>query len=158
MNTKKIIKNILEWFIYIIIFIIIVWGTPKLLVKILHTDYPIASITSSSMWPALKQYDIVFIQGVTGKQEVKVGDIVVYKNPSTSSPQPGSGQAGQVGFTIHRIVELNDSTLITKGDANNVDDQPVKYEQLMGKMVTFRGSPLRIPYLGQLSQLFKKPR
>jgi len=149
MNTKKIIKNILEWFIYIIIFVAIVWGTPKLLVKILHTDYPIASITSSSMWPVLKEGDIVFIKGVSAKTEVKVGDIVVYKNdPSTSS--------GRTGFTIHRIVTMGENTLTTKGDANNVADTPIAYEKLIGKTVNLNSKPFRIPYLGKLSRIFKK--
>lgn len=142
MNVKKIIKNILEWLLYIIIFVLIVWGTPKLLVQVLNTEYPIASITSSSMWPALKQGDIVFIQGLAdSKKEIKVGDIVVYKN--------------EKGFTIHRVIELKENTLITKGDANNIADPAIAYDQLIGKMITIKGKPLRIPYLGRLSQVFQ---
>ena len=132
----------LEWLLYIAFIALIIWGTPKVLAKVLDTPYPIASITSSSMWPVLKRGDLVFIKGVSGKAEINLGDIVVYEN--------------EKGFTIHRIVKLNEDTFVTKGDANNVEDQPAKYDELMGKMVTFRGSPVRIPYLGQLSQLFKK--
>src|SRR3989338_11319760 len=109
--NKKIIKSIIERIVYLIIFIAIVYGTPKLLVIILQTDYPIASITSSSMWPALKEGDIIFIKGGSVKTEVRVGDIVVYRNGR--------------GFTIHRVIEMSENTLTTKGDANNVDDPPV---------------------------------
>jgi len=141
-KSKKIIKVALEWFIYIVVFITIVWGTPMILVKMLHTEYPIASITSGSMWPVLKQGDMVFIRGYSGnKQDLKLGDVVVYKN--------------ERGFTIHRIVKLDEKTLVTKGDANNIDDAPVEYSQLIGKMVTIKGQPLRIPYLGMLSQNYK---
>jgi signal peptidase I len=137
-NTKKIIKSVLEWIIYAIIFIAIVWGTPKMMVKLLNTEYPIASITSSSMWPQLKEGDVVFIKGVSGKEEVRVGDVVVYRN--------------ERGFTIHRIIAMNDTTLTTKGDANNVDDTPIKYEQLVGKMIVYgNGRAIRIPWLGKLS-------
>jgi signal peptidase I len=142
MNTKKIIKSVLEWIIYALIFVVIVWGTPKLMVRLLHTEYPIASITSSSMWPELKEGDVVFIRGVGGKADVKVGDVVVYRN--------------ERGFTIHRIIAMNDTTLTTKGDANNVDDAPIKYEQLVGKMITYgNNKALRIPWLGKLSQMRK---
>ncbi len=148
MFKNKIIKSIIEWLIYAVIFVAIVWGTPKVLAKVLNTPYPIAAITSSSMWPALKQGDLVFIQGVTGKDQVKMGDIVVYRNPSTGS--------GQVGFTIHRVVQLNNDNLITKGDANNIEDPAVTYQEIIGKTVVISGKTLRVPYLGNLSQLFKK--
>ncbi len=148
-KLKKIIKVAVEWLIYILIFVIIVWGTPKSLVKLLHTEYPIASITSSSMWPVLKEGDIVFIKGVNGKNDIKVGDIVVYRNDPAVSE-------GRTGFTIHRIIEMDTDKLITQGDANNISDPPVRYDQLVGKAITFKGQPLRIPYLGQLSQIFRK--
>jgi len=141
-KINKVIKSIIEWLIYVVIFVAIVYGTPMVLAKLLHTPYPIAAITSGSMWPALKQGDLIFIQGTSSKTDLKVGDIVVYQN--------------EKGFTIHRIVSLNETTLITKGDANNVEDSPVDYKEIIGKTVLISGKVLRIPYLGRLSQLFKK--
>ncbi len=61
-KSKNFKKIIIEWAIYIAIFALIVLGTPKLLTKILDSEYPIASITSSSMWPSIKRGDIVFIR------------------------------------------------------------------------------------------------
>jgi signal peptidase I len=148
MKLNKIIKTVLEWVIYVVIFFAIVWGTPKVLVKVLHTDYPIASITSGSMWPELKVGDIVFIKGYDGnKSSLKIGDVVVYKNNAASSTLPL--------FTIHRIIRLNDNTLITQGDANNITDLPIAYSQVVGRMITVKNQPLKIPYLGKLSQMFK---
>lgn len=142
MNSKKTIKSIIEWAIYIVIIAAIVWGTPKVLAKVLNTPYPIASITSSSMWPVLKSGDLIFIKGASGRGDINLGDIVIYRN--------------EEGFTIHRVVKLDDETFVTRGDANNVDDQPVKYQELIGKTVNLKGQPLRIPYLGKLSQIFRK--
>ncbi|MDP3900569.1 MAG: signal peptidase I [bacterium] len=141
----KFIKGVLEWLIYLAIFFAIVYGTPTVLSKILRTEYPIASITSSSMWPALKQGDVVFIQGASGKDDIQVGNVVVFINDI-------SGPDGQASFTIHRVIKINDRTFQTKGDANNIDDAPTPYEKLIGKTVEFRGQTLRIPYLGKLSQ------
>ena len=141
MNKK--IKPIIEILAYVAIVAILVVGTPKALVYALGTEYPIASITSSSMWPELKKGDLVFIEYVD-KNSLAVGDIVVYKNLSTDSRQAS-------GFTIHRIVELNEDTLKTKGDANNIADASVEYDKVVGRTVCWKEDPVRIPHLGKLT-------
>ena len=142
-NKKSWLKNLIEWIIYIIIFVLIVWGTPRALVKILNTDYPIASITSGSMWPELKKGDLVLIKGVSTKEEIEVGDIVVFENNK--------------GFTIHRVIRKYDNKFVTKGDANNVEDGPTNYDQLIGKTIEWKnGDPVKIPKIGFLSQILKK--
>ena len=140
LKMNKVVKSILGWLIYLAILAALVWGTPKGLAFVLKTKYPMASITSGSMWPALKTGDMVFIKGIENKDEIKVGDIIVYKNP--------------LGFTIHRVIEINENIIITKGDANNVSDAPVKFEEIIGKTLDFNNKPIRIPYLGQISILF----
>lgn len=142
MQNKKIIKTILEWTAYVLVFILLVWGTPMALKKMLNSEYPIASVTSSSMWPVLKKGDLILIKGVSGKDDIGIGDIVVYTN--------------EKGFTIHRVVEIKEDTFITKGDANNVKDKPVEYDKLIGKTLNFKNKPIRIPYLGRLSQMVRK--
>lgn len=137
------IKSIIEILAYIIIVAVLVVGTPKALVYALGTEYPIASITSGSMWPELKKGDLVFIK-YADKNDLAIGDIVVYKNLSA-----GSRQAS--GFTIHRIIELNEETLKTKGDANNVADAPVEYDKIIGKTVNWKEKPVRIPWLGKIT-------
>ena len=62
MNKKT--KSIVETLIYIIIMAVLAVGTPKALCYVLKTEYPVASITSGSMWPALKKGDIVLMEGV----------------------------------------------------------------------------------------------
>ena len=101
-----------------------------------------ASITSCSMWPALKQGDLILIKGVSSKEEIQIGDIIVYRNPK--------------GFTIHRVIKLNENTFITKGDANNMEDAPVKYEEVIGKTVTLNNKPFRIPFIGKIGLLINK--
>ena len=142
LKIKKVIKTVFEWIIYVAVFLVIVWGTPWALTKILKTEYPIAAITSSSMWPALKQGDIVLIRGVSGRTDIEKGDIVVYTNDR--------------GFTIHRAVDLRTDEIVTKGDANNINDAPVGYDRVIGKAVTLRGKPVRIPWLGKLSSRFNR--
>jgi signal peptidase len=140
MNKK--VKSIIGWILYLALLVGLVWGVPKGLVYALKTDYPMASITSGSMWPELKKGDLVLIKGIDSKEEIKIGDIVVYQNPK--------------GFTIHRVIKLDEDTLITKGDANNVNDAPVGYEEIIGKALTFNEKTVRIPFLGSLGLLINR--
>jgi len=140
-KKKSALRIIIEWVIYLAILVGLVWGTPKILAKVLNTQYPIATVTSGSMWPALKQGDLIFVKGVLGKNDIKVGDIVIYKN--------------ERGFTIHRLVRMNENTFVTKGDANNVEDAAAGYDKLVGKTLMLGKNPLRIPYLGKISTLIR---
>lgn len=142
-KKKKIVKKILGWVVYIAVLAALIWAIPKVMSYALNSDYPMASITSGSMWPSLKKGDLVFIKGVS-KDDIEIGDIIVYQN--------------EKGFTIHRVVEKNEQTLVTKGDANNVKDSPVKYEDIIGKAVERGDKPLRIPLLGSINILFNKAK
>ena len=136
-------KLFLDFAIYLFIVVAVVFGLPKLLTQVLHTQYPMAAITSGSMWPVLKEGDLVFIQGVNST-DLKINDIVVYKNRVNNT------------LTIHRIVKLDKDTLTTKGDANFSEDSPAKYEDVIGRAVFIGNSPARIPYLGSVTILAGK--
>ena len=135
---KRVAKILLETAVYVGIVIGILWGVPNLLSKTLGTEYPIAAITSGSMWPVLKQNYIVLIKAVP-KETLAVGDIVVWQN--------------ERGFTIHRIITLNTDTLVTKGDANFTSDDPIAYSDIVGRTVMFGSKPFRIPFLGSVAVL-----
>ena len=141
---NKLLKNLIGWILYLAVLVGLVYGIPKGLALLLKTDYPLASITSGSMWPALKKGDLVVIKGIENKEEIQVGDIIVYKN--------------QKGFTIHRVTKISSETVTTKGDANNVYDPPVEYEEIIGKALTFNQKPLRIPLIGSVSLLINKDK
>ena len=132
---KRAVKAIINFFIYVAIVAVVVLGLPKFLSWSLNTPYPMAAITSGSMWPALHEGDLIFIQGVKGS-DLKTGDIIVYRNANGN------------GFTIHRIAKLDPDTLVTKGDANFTEDEPVKYENIVGRMFQVLGQNMRLPYLG----------
>jgi signal peptidase I len=129
---------IINFLIYVAIVAGLVLGLPELLSWRLGTPYPMAAITSGSMWPALREGDLVFIQGAE-KSDLAVGDVVVYRND------------GGPGFTIHRIVRLDEETFTTKGDANFENDKPVPYGRLVGRNLTVLGKPARLPYLGSIT-------
>lgn len=140
---NKNIKAIGETVFYAAIILLLAAATPKALGYALRTEYPIASITSGSMWPALKKGDMVFIEAAE-RGRLVVGDIVVYRNSVTPEDK-------DTGFVIHRIVKVDGDIFETKGDANDVSDDPIGYEEIVGKTVIWNGKPLKIPKLGNLT-------
>ena len=141
---KKTFKNIIFWVIYLVILAGLIYGIPRGLAYVLKTNHPMASITSGSMWPSLKKGDLILIKGVENRDEVKTGDIVVYTNPR--------------GFTIHRIVEIDGDKVVTKGDANNVKDAAISFDEIVGKPLSLGEKPVRVPFLGMISVYLNKDK
>jgi len=139
---KEVWKNLIGWILYIAVLIGLVYGIPRGLAYVLKTEHPMASITSGSMWPELRKGDLILIKGINSKEEINIGDVIVYTNVK--------------GFTIHRVIEMNEDSLVTKGDANNVKDSPIKYEEVIGKTLTINNKPFRIPFLGRIGLFINK--
>jgi len=139
MKFLKIIKEII---IYILIIAGLIWLMPKTLSFILKTPYPMAAISSNSMWPILKQGDIIFIKNIS-PEDIKVGDVIVW-------------QQEEKGFVIHRVIKIKENAIITRGDANTAEDPPVAFENIVGKMLEFREKPVRIPYLGKITAMVNR--
>lgn len=138
-QTSSLGRRVGSWSVTIAIVLGIVIGFPKLLTTVLHTPFPMAAITSGSMWPELKIGDLVFIQGVKPEQ-IRIGDIVVFRNETNDT------------FTIHRVVNLDEDTLTTKGDANFKNDQPVPYTAVVGRTLNLASNkPLHLPFLGSIT-------
>lgn len=76
-------------------------------------------VATGSMADTIQVGDGVLVE-IT--KDVKENDIIVYKE--------------EENFITHRFVEINeDGELITKGDANNAKDQPIKIDKVLGKVV-----------------------
>jgi len=138
-KIKRILKTTIGIILWLALVAGLIWGLPRGLSWYLKTPYPMAAITSGSMWPELKKSDLVFIQGVEdAENEIQIDDIVVFTNAKNA-------------FTIHRVIELKEATLITKGDANNVADPAVSYKDVIGKLYKIGDWNARIPKLGFIS-------
>jgi signal peptidase len=90
------------------------------------------SVLTASMEPAISQGSV--IATVKPKEQgLKKGDIVTFV------PADGSST-----LVTHRIVKAGPEpdSYITRGDANNVDDREIKFDQVVGRHV------LTIPFLG----------
>ncbi|MEK7138070.1 MAG: signal peptidase I [Patescibacteria group bacterium] len=146
-KKSKIKSFIWNFVFYIVIVGGIIFGLPKILVWALDTQYPMAAITSGSMWPVLKTGDMVFIKGVTVLEQIEQGDIIVFQSDSNGT------------LTIHRIVSIKEGIITTKGDANFTEDTPISFDKVVGKTLNWKGDkPVRLPYLGSVTNLSTRLR
>src|SRR3989344_8040431 len=151
MKLTKSQKDWIEIAVYIFLGYLIAVGANKGMAYALQTDFPVVAVVSKSMEHAqpqdtftphfegknftaeqiknlpfddgIRMGDIVVVRGVP-LNEIKVGDVIVYKFPGREP-------------IIHRVVEITEDGLITKGDNNRNIDQvnegiaaPIKAENL----------------------------
>ncbi len=90
---------------------------------------PLLTVKSGSMEPILSVGDVILIEPV-GRQDLKVGDVVVFYRPGTDQ------------LIVHRVIRKTELGIYTKGDANPGIDPwvPVPYENVVG-----RWTGLKIP-------------
>ena len=80
--------------------------------------YSFYNIVTGSMSDTIKIGDKVIVK--LGK-DVTEGDIIAYQKD------------GEV--IVHRLIEKNGDSFVTKGDANNATDEPISEKQILGKVV-----------------------
>ena len=104
--------------IIIVLFIVII------LINLLSAlNFPLLGIRtyrigSGSMEPNLKVNDIIMVKSV---DKYNVGDIVSFI------------RNGEI--ITHRIISINGDEIITRGDANNTEDAPIKIGDILGKKI-----------------------
>ncbi len=96
--------------------------------------YGLANVLSGSMEPTFSKGALLLVRDT---KDVKEGDIVVYQS--------------QGELIVHRIIREKGEIIVTQGDANNVADTPFRKDQIKGKVIGW------VPYLGSVSQIFRKP-
>lgn len=80
--------------------------------------YTYFTVSTGSMSGTIEVNDIIFVK-VTDK--ANVGDVITFKNKKDE-------------IITHRVIQRLDDTYITQGDVNNVADDPVPKEDVIGKV------------------------
>jgi len=107
---------------------------------------PFYVVSSGSMYPELKMYDIIVITGNQPFEDVKVGDIIVFDRPRDHNK-----------VIVHRVVAVVDDdpkTLRTKGDNNQSSipgtDFPITEKEYTGTVVHV------VPQVGYITKILLK--
>ena len=93
-----------------------------------------AVVLSGSMEPAIMVDELIIVKA---EDSYEVGDVVVYQSGSM--------------MVVHRIMDMDGERVITRGDANNMDDSPVELTQIKGKVI------YHIPKVGGVVRILKTP-
>ena len=127
---KKVLYIILSILFVIVIAIdlLIIFNIPFFGIKLFR-------VGSGSMNPYLKINDIIVVKS---QDEYQINDVITYKIKDNE-------------LITHRIVDINNNKVVTKGDANNIVDKPIKKKNIIGKVV------FKTTSLGFIVFLFNKP-
>lgn len=125
-KTRKInmLGCILNILITVVVVITIIGLYYMAQVKILNKDY--ANI-----------FGYTFFEVATGSMAstINIGDIVVVKVNETFKENDIIVYKEENSFITHRVIKIDGQDLITRGDANNSEDKPIKSDQILGKVI-----------------------
>lgn len=119
----KIAELILNFLVVCIVIVLLFAGFYFFQTKIQKKDYAnifgytAFEVSTGSMGETLQVGEVILVK-ITDK--VKENDIIVFEDDKN--------------FITHRLLEINEDKLITKGDANNSEDKPIDREQVVGKV------------------------
>ncbi|MGN1338375.1 MAG: signal peptidase I [Candidatus Coprovivens sp.] len=84
-----------------------------------YFGYTYFEIVSGSMEDAIQIKDYVIVK--IDKNDLEKDDIISFKYEGV--------------IVTHRIIDINNDEILTKGDNNNIEDHPITYEDVIGKVV-----------------------
>lgn len=139
-------KKVFNWIGNIVLGVLLILVILIFVSKLTKSDtilgFTPLKVLSGSMEPVIKTGDLIIVKK-TPDSNILEGDIITFKT-------------GPETFVTHRVIGIsNENGVIgfkTKGDANNIEDKDLVFEEdLVGKYV------LRVPLFGHLSDLVVKP-
>lgn len=130
--------------------IVVGFNLRSILSAITGSEAPIAVVRGASMYPLLREGDVVFSYRKP-PESIGVGDVIIYE-----------GSAGKL--IIHRVVDVKvingEYYYVTKGDNNLMVDivefsgpnrAGVPYERVKGVVASIGDFVVKVPYIGYLS-------
>ena len=118
---KKITKVFQKILIIVLLIVLIYVLYSKYIVKNSVTKifgYGFLVVVTGSMEPEIEEEELIIIKEF---DNYDVGDIVTYETD---------------GYLItHRIIQVTEDEIITKGDSNNEEDLKISENQIVGKVV-----------------------
>lgn len=127
----KVVKKICRWIFDIILFIILaialIMAYNHIQINIKGNTYTTMlgysafEVATGSMSNTIEIGDVILVKLIEPNEPVSENEIVVFTQDTT--------------LVTHRIIKINGDQIITKGDANNTQDDPISRGQIIGKVV-----------------------
>lgn len=139
----KKVKKILFTIVTVILVILLAYNIYNfIMIKVLKHDvatingYTMLEVVSGSMKPTINVGDMIIIN--TKDKNYKENDIITYYDNNHN-------------LITHRIIKINDTEIVTKGDNNNTEDEAIYSKEIIGKYVT------KLENLGIILSSLKSP-
>lgn len=139
----KKVKKILFTIVTVILVILLAYNIYNfIMIKVLKHDvatvngYAMLEVVSGSMKPTINVGDMIIIN--TKDKNYKENDIITYYDNNHN-------------LITHRIIKINDTEIVTKGDNNNTEDEAIYSKEIIGKYVT------KLENLGIILSSLKSP-
>lgn len=127
----KVVKKICRWIFDIILFIILaialIMAYNHIQINIKGNTYTTMlgysafEVATGSMSNIIEIGDVILVKLIEPNETLSENEIVVFTQDTT--------------LVTHRIIKINGDQIITKGDANNTQDDPISRGQIIGKVV-----------------------
>lgn len=124
MAKKELINKIVNVLVIVSSFLLLLNVSLKIQSIVNHKKYSsffgysIFEVTTGSMAGSIEIGDFILIKNT---KNVKLNDIITFQEDEH--------------FVTHRVVQLYEDKIITKGDSNNINDLPITRESVIGKVV-----------------------
>ena len=140
-KSYKFVDMVINFLIFIIILVILFCLYSFFSLKILQRKY-------------VNFFGYSYFQVATGsmKDYINEGDVVIVKINSDYNEGDVITYISGKDFVTHRVVEKNDDYVITKGDNNNTNDNPIDKSLVLGKVTSI------IPNFRAIKQVLLSPK
>ncbi len=141
-DVKKIVKNIVNVFTYILLAILILIIYGKAVMTFTNNMYPnffgytVLQVESGSMEPTISTSDIILVK--LDNNNVQKDDIISYISEGS--------------IITHRVMFIDGDKYTCKGDANNTIDTTITKSMIIGEVVKI------YPKLGIWKKVFSEPQ
>lgn len=126
-KINKIFGYLLDFGIAIVVIIVIILLYGKFQTSILKKEYAslfgytMFQVATGSMSGTIEIDDIVITKILSKEEELQKNDIIVFNQNDN--------------IITHRLIEIGENFLVTKGDANNAKDEPIQREDVIGRVI-----------------------
>ena len=141
-DVKKIVKNIVNVFTYILLAILILIIYGKAVMTFTNNMYPnffgytVLQVESGSMEPTISTSDVILVK--LDNNNVQKDDIISYISEDS--------------IITHRVLFIDGDKYTCKGDANNTIDTTITKSMIIGEVVKI------YPKLGIWKKVFSEPQ
>lgn len=128
---NKFLKILFNLFVFFVIFLLLISFYAFIQTAVFKKNYAnifnftLFEVKTGSMSPNIKVYDLVVVKILDQNQKnnLKIGDVISYTDKQY--------------IVTHRIkdIDISEGIIVTKGDANNAEDSPIKKSDIIGKVI-----------------------